>query len=108
MKIRRRDRPGHIDPRYGADLLEIARRSAPGEHAFLARTRSNDEVAERRGEEFIEGITSAEYCAADDRDEQTTEEVGGPFVVSPAAKEFAPGTDASNPKSSTREPFPTT
>ena len=107
MKIRRRNRPGHIDPRYGAELLAIAHRSTE-EHAFLARTRSNDELAERWGEEFIESATSAEYCVADDHDEETTEENGGPFVVTPATKEFAPGTDASNPKGATREPFPKT
>jgi hypothetical protein len=106
MKVRRRDRPGHIDPQYAAELLKMAGRDVRDEHAFVAHARSNDAVAESLGEEFVEAVTGAEY--ADYLDEATTEEVGGPFLVSPANKEFAHGTDASNPKNSTREPFPKT
>ena len=41
-------------------------------------------------------------------DQVVEEEQGGPFVETNGAQEFAPGTDASNPKSAKREPFPTT
>ena len=40
------------------------------------------------------------------RDRVMDEELGGPFVMTPAKREFAEGTDPSNPEDSEREPFP--
>src|SRR5689334_15011817 len=96
-KICRRDRPGHMDPKYAADLLELG--GGVGDqraHAFLARSRSNDGLVEGLGEEFVEGATSAEYEGRDYLDQENLEEIGGPFVETSGDVEFAQGTDASN------------
>jgi hypothetical protein len=39
---------------------------------------------------------------------EVEEERGGPFVQTRARKELARGTDKSNPRSASREPFPRT
>lgn len=110
-KIRRRDRAGHIDPKYAADLLKLSRDAGDhdhGGHAFLATSRSKDGLAEGLGEEFVQEATSAEYEGRDYLDSENSEEWGGPFVETSGDVEFAQGTDPSNPKDATREPFPKT
>lgn len=105
--IQRRDRPGHIDPKYGHDLLE----KTEHEHdpnSFVERPRSRDDLVEQLGEEFVEETTSAEHKGEERLDQEVPEELGGPFVETRADTEFAHGTDPSNPKTSTREPFPRT
>ena len=42
----RRDPTGHLDPKYALDL-----------HAFLHRPRSDDSLAEQRGEETVNAAT---------------------------------------------------
>lgn len=69
-----------------------------------ARTR--DAFANELAEDFLGSATSGE-TQADARDRELTEEVGGPFITTSGREEFARGTDRSNPKGSTREPFPT-
>jgi hypothetical protein len=71
-----------------------------------ARPRSDDDLAETLGEEFVETATSAEYNAEDVRDQFVPEEMGGPFVVERADRELAKEPDESNPPDATREPFP--
>jgi hypothetical protein len=84
-----------------------------GASAFLpdpsstGHRRVKDDFAEGLGEEFVETITSGE-SVDDERDETLPEESGGPFVTSPAVREFGHGTDESNPEDAEREPFPTT
>jgi hypothetical protein len=106
----RRDRPGHIAPKYGRELL--AKSGGPDrdvdDKGFLKRARSTDDLAERLGEEVIEEATSGENEGGDIQDEIVPEERGGPFVVTRASQEFAYEPDASNPKRSRREPFPRT
>jgi hypothetical protein len=46
--------------------------------------------------------------AEDSRDQEVPEESGGPFVETSGRREFAYGTDASNPKDAEPAPFPTT
>jgi len=106
--VRRRDSAGNIDPHYAAELLAQSgiRQGSSDSDAFLASSRSNDPLAEELGEEFVETVTSGEDEGQNARNEQFTEERGGPFVVTPSGTEFADGIDASNPKGSTREPFP--
>ncbi len=53
-------------------------------------------------------MTSGENDSGDNRDQFVDEEIGGPFVESPAKREYADGNDASNPDDATREPFPKT
>lgn len=109
-EIRRRDGAGHIDPEYAADLL--AQRGASDRNedrgGFVEQPRSDDDLAENLGEEFVESATSGENQEEEVLDQEVPEERGGPFVESTAGTEFAWGTDASNPKGAKREPFPTT
>ena len=58
---------------------------------------SNDEFGLELGEEYVRSVTSGDHAATDMRDEEVTEEHGGPFVFSTAGQEFAEGTDESNP-----------
>jgi hypothetical protein len=106
--LRRRDGSGHLDPKYAADLLRQSGRPESEGVGFLARSRSNDDLAEAFGEQFVEGATTGEGPAEDEFDQEVPEERGGPFVRSNAGTEFAEGTDRSNPKGAKREPFPTT
>ena len=77
--------------------------------AFLEVPRSPlDDFAEERGEEVVEKATSGEDEAEDALDQIVPEEQGGPFVETSGRTEFAHGTDESNIKGATREPFPKT
>jgi hypothetical protein len=103
----RRERAGHLDPKYARDLLaQSGGREREGRDFLEGRRR--DDLAEGLGEEFVEEATSGENEGADLQDREVPEERGGPFVVTTGATEFADGTDASNPKDSKREPFPRT
>lgn len=108
--IHRRDANGHIDPKYAQELLEKSGRStnSTDDKAFLQGSKGHDELAEELGEEFVASATSGEPVRADRDDELSEAERGGPYVVTSEQEEFATGTDASNPKDATREPFPTT
>ncbi len=70
-------------------------------NAFLADPGSGpahvkDDLAEQLAEQFLVAATSAEETGQEDLDHVMAEERGGPFVVTPASKEFAAGVDASN------------
>ena len=69
--------------------------------------RTKDDLAEELAEEFIASATSGEGQNEAGHEAVVAEEIGGPFVPSTGKVEFARGTDASNPKGATREPFPT-
>ena len=98
-----------MDPKYAADLRKLGGGRGDQEAcAFLAGARSTDGLVEGLGEEFVHEATSAEYEGRDYLDSENPEELGGPFIETPAEVEFAHGTDASNPKGATKEPFPTT
>lgn len=107
---RRRDATGHLDPKYARDLRALSREHRDGgdDRAFFNRPRSGDDLAEELGEEAVETMTSGE----DQSDHLTgaivEEERGGPFVKTRGSDEFARGTDRSNPRDATREPFPRT
>jgi RNA polymerase primary sigma factor len=68
---------------------------------------SEDSLAEELGEASVESATSGDQAAENIRDEDLSEEEGGPFVVTPARREFARGTDASNPEDAEPADFPT-
>jgi hypothetical protein len=107
--LRRRDGSGHLDPKYAADLRARSRETPRDETSgFFEDPRTQDDLAEVLGEEFIGGATSGEGAGEDVANQEVPEEVGGPFVVTSANTEFAEGTDESNPKGSRREPFPRT
>lgn len=69
-----------------------------------ARTR--DDLAEELAEQFVASATSAEDTMPEELDQEVPEEIGGPFVESDAGREYATGTDPSNPRSAAREPMP--
>jgi hypothetical protein len=106
--VRREDHAGHLDPKYAADLRRQSGRPEPEPSSFVDRPRSKDDLVEELGEEFVGQATSGEYAGEDLQDQQVPEERGGPFVETQAGTEFAEGTDPSNPKGATREPFPRT
>jgi hypothetical protein len=69
--------------------------------------RSDEELAETRGEELVESATSGQDPDEQELDgDSADDELGGPFVETTAAEEMASGTDASNPPDATREPLP--
>ena len=106
----RRDGSGHLDPSYEATLLAASGRNQTKDEdrAFVDESRSNDTLAEQFGEGFVETATTGQYEGEDVFDQVVAEENGGPFVETSARTEFAHGTDASNIKGATREPFPKT
>lgn len=107
--IRREDRPGHPDPAYVASLRKLSGSSERDtDKAFIGGSHTKDDLAEELAEEAVIAMTSGEDNLIEDREAQVAEERGGPFVDSTGGKEFAKGTDASNPRGSKREPFPRT
>ena len=75
----------------------------PGE----GRAHVKDALAEELAEGFLRGATSGEDSLQEARDNEITDESGGPFVETTGKQEFAKGTDASNPRGAEREAFPT-
>jgi hypothetical protein len=108
--VHRRDRAGHLDPKYAAELRAKSQegRETSDEGAFLRRSKTADALAEELGEEAVETMTTGDDESTESRDRFAEEEIGGPFVESPAKNEFADGSDESNPDDATREPFPKT
>jgi hypothetical protein len=106
--VRRRDRAGHIDPKYGRALRRLSEPPERDPESFIEDARASDDLSEEMGEEVVATATTGEYEAEDVREQDVPEEVGGPFVETSAREEFGHGTDPSNPKGATREPFPRT
>lgn len=108
-RVEHRDGAGHLDAAYEAGLRARVRDRARGtrERAFVSGPSSMNATAEESGEEFVMSVTSGVDGGESALDEETSEERGGPFVVTSATVEFAHGTDESNPRGATREPFPT-
>jgi hypothetical protein len=106
--IRRRDGSGHLDPKYAAELRAQSSHPDAEPGGFIERPRSKDDLVEELGEGFVEEATSAEHSGENALDAEVSEERGGPFVETSGATEFAHGTDPSNPKGASREPFPRT
>jgi hypothetical protein len=109
--VSRRDGSGHLNKAYAADLRAKSRESAgvrDDGRAFLRTSRSSDGLAEELGEEAVAAMNSGEGQGDRMTDLEVEEERGGPFVTTSAAREFASGSDRSNPRTGTREPFPTT
>jgi hypothetical protein len=67
---------------------------------------TDDDLAENMAEEFIEAATRGNEVAEEVMDEVVPEEMGGPFVETSAAEEFATDTDESNPLDAEPEPLP--
>ena len=106
--VRREDRPGHLDPKYAKTLRQQSGPSTKKDQTRGAFKYQDDDVAEDLGEEVVGKATTGEDEGEDVANEEYTEEVGGPFVVTSGSEEFADGTDESNPEDAEREPFPKT
>jgi hypothetical protein len=65
-----------------------------------------DDLAESLAEEYLRAATSGEDMSDEALDQVVPEEIGGPFVETTGAEEFAAGTDASNPEDAEAEPLP--
>jgi len=111
-RVVRGDGTGHLGTEYAADLRARSRASAEDhtvDRAFLRKSKSlDDPLAEQLGEEAVMTMTTAEDQSDQLQDVEVVEESGGPFEVTTAGQEFARGTDRSNPRGATQEPFPRT
>jgi hypothetical protein len=67
---------------------------------------SDDDLAETLAEDFLRSATTGEDSEDDTMDQIVPEEIGGPFVETSAAEEFALGPDESNPDDAMVEPLP--
>ena len=105
----RRDGSGRLDPKYARDLRALSRENNgdDNDRAFFKAPRTGDDLAEELGEEAVETMTSGEAQGERVMEDEVDEERGGPFVKT-GGEEFAGGTDRSNPRDATREPFPRT
>jgi hypothetical protein len=77
-------------------------------HELSEKTRDGvDAMGTELAQAWVENATGADDAFREHRDEQTVEELGGPFIITRGETEFASGTDASNPIDAEREAFPT-
>jgi hypothetical protein len=87
----------------------IHRRSDDG-NAFMpdpgdGPARIRDDLAENLAEDYLQAATQGPEVE-EDHDQIVPEEIGGPFIETTAAEEFAHDTDESNPEDGSREPLP--
>jgi hypothetical protein len=64
-----------------------------------------DDLAENLAEEYLQAATQGND-AEEDLDQVVPEEIGGPFIETSAAEEFAHDTDEANPLEAEAEPLP--
>jgi hypothetical protein len=79
-------------------------------NAFMPDTedgpaRIRDDLAENLAEDYLQAATQG-MEVEEDHDQVVPEELGGPFVETTAAEEFAHDTDEANPLDASREPLP--
>jgi hypothetical protein len=91
-------------------MIKLHERSDDG-NAFIpdpgeGPAHAPDELAEVLAEDFLEAATGGNAVYEEEVDAPTTEEIGGPFVVTRPSEEFATDIDESNPVSADREPLP--
>ena len=67
---------------------------------------ANGDAGDEMTEDFLRAATSGQDEAEDVRNQELTEELGGPFVSTSAAQEIAYDTDESNPSDSEIEGLP--
>jgi hypothetical protein len=67
---------------------------------------TDDDLARTLAQEYLRSATSGEDMSDEVFEQVVPEEIGGPFIETPASEEFAAGTDASNPEDATAEPLP--
>ena len=67
--------------------------------------RIHDDLAENLAEDYLQAATQG-MEVEEDHDQIVPEELGGPFIETSAAEEFALDTDEANPEDASREPLP--
>ena len=67
--------------------------------------RIRDDLAEDLAEDYLQAATQG-MEVEEVHDQIVPEEIGGPFVETSAADEFAHDTDEANPEDASREPLP--
>ena len=67
--------------------------------------RIRDDLAEDLAEDYLQAATQG-MEVEEVHDQIVPEEIGGPFVETTAADEFAHDTDEANPEDASREPLP--
>ena len=67
--------------------------------------RIHDNLAENLAEDYLQAATQG-MEVEEEHDQIVPEEIGGPFVETTAADEFAHDTDEANPEDASREPLP--
>lgn len=104
------DASGHMNPKHAQHLLDMARGDRPDDSgaAFIATSKTDDDLAEELAEAAVATMTSGEDQLGTDLEAEVDEDKGGPFVETSGSTEFAGGTDESNIPEATREPFPKT
>jgi len=89
--------------RHGHPRHDDADAFIPDPNGGLAHT--DDDLAESLAEEFLDAATRGSD-AEEELDAVTPEELGGPFVETSAAEEFANDVDDMNPLDAEPEPLP--
>jgi hypothetical protein len=88
------ERP-EADIQHEVEIDEARERLGEAPEAFSLQTpEGTDSLAEQLGEEFVENVTGADDAASENRDSDTPEDLGGPFIYTTGATEFGSGTDA--------------
>lgn len=103
------DRPGHLADEHAQRLLNMSKRKAPDDVAFLIANRGapDDQLAEELAEQAVSTMTTGGDTWMDFMDKTVDEEDGGPFVETPASREFARGSEQ-DVDGFLREALPTT
>lgn len=100
-----------LDPKRALPPIDVSPGdgSDPDPRGFLAGKNGlkHEELSEELGQSFVETVTSGEDAETEKHDRITDVDRGGPFVASTARKEFAKGTDRSNPADAEPAAFPT-
>lgn len=100
--IRRRD-SDQRPPRVNNHRTDDANAFMPDPEGGPARI--GDDLAENLAEEYLQAATQG-ADAEEDLDQVVPEEIGGPFIETSAAEEFAHDTDEANPLEAEAEPLP--
>ena len=102
------DRPGHLAEDHAQRLLRMSKRRAPDDSAFLMANKgsTDDELAEELAEQAVSAMTGGDTWM-EFVDKTVDEDEGGPFVETPASREYARGSDQ-DVDGFLREALPTT
>ena len=98
-----RSRPMFVPPHGVHQRTDDANAFMPDPESGPARIR--DDLAENLAEDYLQAATQG-MEVEEDHDQIVPEEIGGPFVETSAADEFAHDTDEANPEDASREPLP--